>query len=667
MSTNPAPSATTGSSLPYTTLHLSAISFTYPPSPPEARRCACKAKASVEQVLDQEKLIRIYHTEPSVYAYNQGSFVIRETRYSSKKGWHAPSDDLVADDAQFGSPVASFGWWRDANNTLWESKVYYIDNTGHLRERTNWSTFAPEVKEAFDTPLPDPGNLVPPTPGWKLTPLQSESGTANDFPVIVPLASSKLAAIRSENSNIHIFYQASDNAIKEIVYITGTGWVSHTADVADAAMVKSGTPIAAVTGGWSEIQVFYVRPTDLLMAAYNDERVPWTSAVDIPSFTVSPTAMLTAVAWNFASPYFEIRIYTTDDKDELFELSYSRNTGGWTPTLHSVSAHSAGAFSPTSGSGAPLSAVAGVIVDESWVTKVYFHPRRALGEWDVCTKVATYGGIPPASDAAIARRQTEQETRTKIKQEEERRAEEERARREREEAEQRAREEAEQREREAEAERKAKQEEEARKAKENELPNSVTLSNPIAIVGSLQGASDRVDDAFYKLSLDFPLTLYGHSSSILWVTDNGMMCLDDNTDARAKRTGQPLPYRDGIPNYSIFPFWTDLLIVRGKPHGVYYEVTGQAPNRALVVEWYVTRYSQEDQYFHFNVRMEEANPGVVEAKYYEAVDKGAKCTVGVQGPSNHLQFSYNEAKITPGLKLVFDTNAGTIQSTNFDL
>lgn len=111
------------------------------------------------------------------------------------------------------------------------------------------------------------------------------------------------------------------------------------------------------------------------------------------------------------------------------------------------------------------------------------------------------------------------------------------------------------------------------------------------------------------------------------------MCLDKSTDARNNRNGKKLPSRNGIPPYSIFPFWTDLKICKGKPHGIYYEVVGEAPNRSLTVEWYVTRYNQESQYFHFNLLVEEAHPNVVTFKYYDAVDKGAKCTIGVQGPT----------------------------------
>ena len=102
-------------------------------------------------------------------------------------------------------------------------------------------------------------------------------------------------------------------------------------------------------------------------------------------------------------------------------------------------------------------------------------------------------------------------------------------------------------------------------------------------------------------------------------------------DARQNRNGQPLPYRMNVPAYCIFPFWTDLLIVEGKPHGIYYEIRGQAPQRTLIVEWYVTRYGQEDQYFHFYVKIKEAEPGVVEFKYFNAADEGRQSTIGVQG------------------------------------
>lgn len=151
-------------------------------------------------------------------------------------------------------------------------------------------------------------------------------------------------------------------------------------------------------------------------------------------------------------------------------------------------------------------------------------------------------------------------------------------------------------------------------------------------MGDLRGAPALVDDKFFSIDVPFDIYLYGHASKKLFVTENGMLCLDQDTNSRERRTGQNLPYRDQIPPYTMFPFWTDLMIDLGKPHGVFYEVVGDSGSRSLTVEWYVTRYGALDQYFHFNLLLEEARPNVVTFKYYEALDKGATCTIGVQGP-----------------------------------
>ena len=62
------------------------------------------------------------------------------------------------------------------------------------------------------------------------------------------------------------------------------------------------------------------------------------------------------------------------------------------------------------------------------------------------------------------------------------------------------------------------------------------------------------------------------------------------------------------PTYALLPFWADLYIYEGTPQGIYYEVAGDAPNRTLTVEWYVSRYQNRDQYYHFSMKVEEARP-----------------------------------------------------------
>ncbi|KAK4239306.1 hypothetical protein C8A03DRAFT_32645 [Achaetomium macrosporum] len=676
----------------YTKLHLSALAFVHPESRTHIKQCRCKAHAPPDtpatenRTSQKNQLVRIYHTEPSIYRYNEECYLVRETRYSSLQGhgWHAPSDDLVADDAVVGSAVSAVGWWADGGDNgeeAWETRVYYIDKTGKLRERANRTSFTPEVKDEFEHELPDPLQLVPPTPGWKLTPL-SDAGSAADsgsstaattFPAVSPLRGSKLAAVRSEDGKVHVFYQARDHSLREMLFAPGAGWAAVEGEdrqvVAGSDSAKPGTSLTAVSGGWAEVRLFYVTPADKLAGVYADDHTRWT-AIDIPAYTLPPTAMLAAVAWNYASPFFEMHIYTTDDKDDLYDLAFSRDSGGWAPAPRSVKKVPSASLSPARGSGAPLSAVTAIIVDDEWQTKVYFHPRRQIAVWDVCSADISCNGIPKTSEAAAERRRIEEETRVKIKEEEERkeslrRKAEERARRE--EEERLRREEEERNERlQQEAEEKARREEEerARQAKPV-LPNSVTLRHPKAIMGALEGAPTNVDDEFRALDLPFAVTLYGYASTKLWVTDNGMLCLDQSTHARNNRTGKPLPSRENIPPYTMFPFWTDLMIVQGRPHGIYYEIVGEAPSRSITVEWYVTRYGNESQYFHFNLLLEEARPNVVTFKYYDAVDKGAECTIGVQGPTKHLMFSHNQPKVYKGLKLVFNTADNTVAETRF--
>ncbi|KAM5341288.1 hypothetical protein ACJ41O_014319 [Fusarium nematophilum] len=213
---------------------------------------------------------------------------------------------------------------------------------------------------------------------------------------------------------------------------------------------------------------------------------------------------------------------------------------------------------------------------------------------------------------------------------------------------------------EAELERVKLQLEEANKPK---LPNTVTLSNPIPIVGSLGGASDNFDDIFYPIVSSFPITIYGHSSTNVFVSINGLFSLDVGDRSY---NYQSLPARNSsLPEYTLFPFWCDLYIYKDTPQGIYYEIAGQAPSRTLCIEWYVSRYGDKNQYYHFNMLLEEARPNLVTYKYFEALDKGSKCTIGAQGPSSAQLWSYNQEKVVPGVQVVIDTSSGSVAESTF--
>ncbi|RSL61669.1 hypothetical protein CEP53_005031 [Fusarium sp. AF-6] len=342
--------------------------------------------------------------------------------------------------------------------------VYYVAKGGNLHERINRSSFSPTVKDDFDTPLRKPEELIPPTPGWKLTPIlttenENETSDKTGFPDIQPLAETKLTTVRSGDGKIHVFYQALDNSILEAIFDPDKGWIAEKSVVV-ASGAKFGTPLAAISGGWAEVRLFFVDTNGVLSYVYADDHTRWVQQ-ELPSYKLPPTAMLAAVAWNHVSPFFGIHVYTTDDRDQLHEFSYNRNSGGWASDSQSVSKPNPGGLHVGFQGSAALSAVIAVLVEGEWKTKVYFHPRRTILEWDVCAKAPPSVGIHKPSQEGEIKRAIEGETRLKIAEEEERKRIEE-------EAKKRAEEEARKKVEEEETKRKDEEEEEHRKVEAEE-------------------------------------------------------------------------------------------------------------------------------------------------------------------------------------------------------
>ncbi|KAI0531527.1 hypothetical protein GGR58DRAFT_524437 [Xylaria digitata] len=374
------------------------------------KQCTCEGKQLPEKPAQQSQHIRLFYAEPGYYDHTRESFLIKENRFSEVQGWHTPSDGLVADDAATGSAATAIGWWHSSEDGLsfsdpWVTRVYYVNNSGNIRERINHSYFDPAPIHDFDFERPKPEELIPPTPGWRPTPLDDELseivGAVDSFPVITPHPLTKLAV---------------------------------------------------VAGGWTEIRLFYVTPQNTLGDSYAHDGTQWVQS-KLPLYKVVPTAMLAAVAWNYATPFFQIRVYATDGMAEVEEFSFSRNSGSWSPVKQSDS--DSKTVNPLAAIH-PVSAVAAATVGDSCSTK-----------WDSCTKVTFPSPITTVSEMFEERRGIEKETRVKIAEEKERlrREEEERMRREEEE---RLRREEEERLRQEEEERLRREEEERLRKEEEE-------------------------------------------------------------------------------------------------------------------------------------------------------------------------------------------------------
>jgi hypothetical protein len=98
--------------------------------------------------------------------------------------------------------------------------------------------------------------------------------------------------------------------------------------------------------------------------------------------------MIAAVAWSFASPLFQIHLYSTTYTDDLLETPQ--------PTLRGRSSERR----------------------VRWKIEVYFHSRRkVIAEWDVCAETPLHAGIMRVCKGTVEKRRIEEETRCKIKEE----------------------------------------------------------------------------------------------------------------------------------------------------------------------------------------------------------------------------------------------------------
>lgn len=63
---------------------------------------------------------------------------------------------------------------------------------------------------------------------------------------------------------------------------------------------------------------------------------------------------------------------------------------------------------------------------------------------------------------------------------------------------------------------------------------------------------------------------------------------------------------------------------------VYYAISGTAPNRTIIFEYYASQSSSSQFYYHFKVIFYENQPNIVRCRYLEVFNRGQTATIGVQ-------------------------------------
>jgi PKD repeat protein len=166
---------------------------------------------------------------------------------------------------------------------------------------------------------------------------------------------------------------------------------------------------------------------------------------------------------------------------------------------------------------------------------------------------------------------------------------------------------------------------------------------------------DLTDDEEANITLPFPFTFYGVPSTTLRVGNNGgVLFWTTSNDVPVVNTDL-ISATDNM----IVPFWDDLSAETGN---VYYQITGTAPNRLFVVEWYNRpHYTSSGGVGSVTLEMilyESTNS--IKFQYQDVVfgdssfDYGASATVGIrQSGSNYLQYSYNQPVLSNTLSICF--------------
>jgi hypothetical protein len=178
------------------------------------------------------------------------------------------------------------------------------------------------------------------------------------------------------------------------------------------------------------------------------------------------------------------------------------------------------------------------------------------------------------------------------------------------------------------------------------------------IAGSFSAAPANLDDYSFTLNLPFQICIYETCSTTAFVTTNGIVSVSAGIGDWGN---QPIPAFSGDAFLSAF--WDDLFIYQGQKHYMDYAICGSMGSRTVTFDWRMGRFNAPGNgpLYSFSATFYENKPSRVYLRYFGTTDQGSSATVGMEGTSGgqlaNYQYSFNQAKITDGLGLIFDPRA----------
>jgi subtilisin family serine protease len=151
------------------------------------------------------------------------------------------------------------------------------------------------------------------------------------------------------------------------------------------------------------------------------------------------------------------------------------------------------------------------------------------------------------------------------------------------------------------------------------------------------------DDDVAQIAFPFPITFGDGSFTQLWASANGTISFSGAFSTYLHEfipTGNPAIFAPVSAITLVAPFWDDLLPLKGTAQNIFWDVTGTAPNRELVVEWRDVKAfecSTEADTIKFQVVFFENSSNVL-FNYADAVfggscaihDRGGEGSIGIQ-------------------------------------
>ena len=178
------------------------------------------------------------------------------------------------------------------------------------------------------------------------------------------------------------------------------------------------------------------------------------------------------------------------------------------------------------------------------------------------------------------------------------------------------------------------------------------------------------DDDVAPIASPFPIAFGNGSFTQFWVSANGTISFSGEFSTYLHEfipTANPAIFAPVQASTLVAPFWDDLLPLKGTAQNVFWDVTGAAPNRELIVEWRDVKpfeCATEPDSVKFQIVFFENSSNFL-FNYADALfggscanhDRGGDATVGVQvSPETGTQWGFEGQTVDDGSAILWQVS-----------